>query len=165
MNKILHSLQSLWLLKTDCARIDAFHCACLRKILRIPHSFISRIPNDIVLERANENKLSFLLGERQIALLMKIQTLPFDDCLRKLVCDINGQPIRWHRRRHLGRPKQNWTNSVCEKLVMIMSWRSCPEAMCRPLPLPTRRSDVRLVCVWVMGWNSPGCRKRSAALR
>ena len=117
VSKILYSLESLWLLKNDCARLDAFHYMCLRKMLKIPHSFISRISNDIVLERAGEKKLSTLLEERQIKIFRKIQMLPLDNHLRKLVCDNDGNPVIWYQRRRRGRPRQEWTNSIYRKIV------------------------------------------------
>ena len=41
--KLLYGLHAAWLRKHGLAKIDSFHVLCLRKILGIPHSYISRI--------------------------------------------------------------------------------------------------------------------------
>ena len=55
VSKLVHSIESLWLLQADRARIDAFHCKCLRKIRAIRPSYVSRISNQTVLERNVRN--------------------------------------------------------------------------------------------------------------
>ena len=64
VSKILYSMESLWLLQADRTRLDAFHYKCLRKILGIPCSFISRVPNAHVLEQSGGPMLSQLLLDR-----------------------------------------------------------------------------------------------------
>ena len=72
LSKLLYSLHTAWLKTADLARLDAFQARCLRRILRIPHSYYSRISNATVLERASRNKLSCLLLQRQLALFADI---------------------------------------------------------------------------------------------
>ena len=112
VSKVMYSLESLWLLKADQSRLDAFHCQCLRKILRIPHSYVSHVTNEAVLEQACQARLSSMLGRRQVKLYRKIQELPADSFLKKLVCQEGGQPIVWSRNRRRGRPRQVWARSV-----------------------------------------------------
>ena len=57
LSRLLYGLQTLWLSKHLRQRIDGFHCMCLRQILGIPHSYISRIPNADVLKKAQERPL------------------------------------------------------------------------------------------------------------
>ena len=61
VTKVLCALESLWILKVVRQRIDAFQCFCLRKILRIAPSYVSRITNIVVLERSGQIPLSALL--------------------------------------------------------------------------------------------------------
>ena len=49
-SKLMYNLETLWLLKADISRLDAFHVKCLRCICRIPHSYVSRVQNDTVLD-------------------------------------------------------------------------------------------------------------------
>ena len=62
-SKVLYSLESLWLLKTDRTRLDAFQCSCVRQILRIAPSFISRVSNVAVLDKAHQFQYSTIFWE------------------------------------------------------------------------------------------------------
>ena len=107
-SKLLYSLESLWLLQADRARLDAFHCRCLRRMLGIPHSYYSRVTNQEVLRQAQEKPLSETLLQRQAALYKRIAQLNNDSYVKQLVCDCNGVPIVWTARRSRGRPRQRW---------------------------------------------------------
>ena len=50
LSKFLYGLQTVWLSKVLRRRIDGFHCSCLRQILGIPHSYVSRVTNVQVLQ-------------------------------------------------------------------------------------------------------------------
>ena len=112
ISKLLYSLDSLWLLKAERDRLDAFHCKCLRRVLGIPHSFVSRISNSTVLAKAGSLPLSQVLQEKQIALYRNIANQPVDSLLRRLVCNPDGTPKTWAHRRGRGRPRQQWAKSV-----------------------------------------------------
>ena len=47
--KLLYSLHTSWFKRDELARIDAFQARCLRKILGIQHSYVSRVSNESVL--------------------------------------------------------------------------------------------------------------------
>ena len=115
-SKVMYALDSAWLLKVGVTRLDAFQCACIRRILKIPPSFISRISNADVLDRAKQIRYSLILHERQIQLYRKIQLMPVGSILRSLVCDVNGCPKNWHLHRNRGRPRQRWVQSVFKKM-------------------------------------------------
>ena len=63
--KLLYNLESVWLLKVDRNRLDSFQTACLRQILKIPHSYVSRVSNVEVRARAGARPLSDDLLEKQ----------------------------------------------------------------------------------------------------
>ena len=117
-SKIMYSLESLWLLQTDRARIDAFHYQCLRRILRIPPSFISRVSNETVLNLSWQTSMTALLPNRQKLLYKKIQSLPEGDSLKRLVCNEGGTPMEWSLNRRRGRPRQMWAQSVYKMIQM-----------------------------------------------
>ena len=119
-SKVMYALDSAWFLKVDRTRLDAFQCACLRRILKIPPSYISRITNAEVLRRSSQTKFSCLLESRQKHLYQKIQMMPASALMRKLVCDVEGGPINWNNARKPGRPCQRWGPSVF-KLI-----QACP---------------------------------------
>ena len=118
VTKVLHSLESLWLLKSDISRIDAFHCSCLRQILRIRPSFYSRVSNETVLGMTSQMRLSCLLQRRQVCLYKQVQALPDNNFLKVIVCHPNGQPIVWSLQRRRGRPRQVWAHSVYKLTIL-----------------------------------------------
>ena len=113
LSKLLYSLDSLWLLKADKCRLDAFHCKCLRKIVGIAPSYFSRVSNADVLEKAGSKPLSATLTDHQVQLYRAIASKSDASLVKQLVCDANGRPRNWApRRRGRGRPRQQWAQCV-----------------------------------------------------
>ena len=81
----MYSLHTAWLCKADLRKIDAFQARCLRSILDIPHSFISHVRNETVLQEAGTEKLSIILWRRQLHLLGRIAQLPREDVMRTCI--------------------------------------------------------------------------------
>ena len=111
--KLLYNLESVWALQADKDRLNSFHVQCLRKICRIPCSYVSRVPNRSVLEHTGEHDLSKDLLERQKKLYKGIAALPEEHPLRRLTCKAkSNRPRIWDENRARGRPKQQWAPSV-----------------------------------------------------
>ena len=85
VSKLLYCLHTSFLSKQELRRLDAFQARCLRKILRIPHSYISRVSNERVLERAGSKPLSNALLRRQLLFLGHVARKPGDDPVRQTV--------------------------------------------------------------------------------
>ena len=92
--KLLYNLETLWLLQADKDRLDSFHAQCLRRVLRISSSYVSRVSNKDVLARAGERPLSSTLRGRQTALYKKIAALPGDDPLRFCTLPTRHRPAQ-----------------------------------------------------------------------
>ena len=71
--KLFYGLQTVWLSKQLRQCIDGFHCGCLRQIYGIPHSYISRVSNATVLERASEIPLHRQLLRQQLLYYGRLQ--------------------------------------------------------------------------------------------
>ena len=111
--KVMYGLESLWLRQAERKRLDAFHAKCLRRVLGIPHSYISRITNQEVLSRADANPLSTTLLQRQLLLFGKIARMP-DHCPQRQVL-FEPSSVTLKRivgKRPRGRPRQQWGQSV-----------------------------------------------------
>ena len=121
LSKVLYSLESVWLLKADRMRLNAFQCYCMRRIFHIPPSFISRISNADVLGRAGVQPLSTLIENRQRQLFHKIQWHVPSAFSKLLVSDRLGQPKDWCDRRGRGRPRQMWARCVYDLIFNIPS--------------------------------------------
>ena len=119
VSKVMYNLESLWLLQADVQRLDAFHVKCLRVICKIPCSYISRIPNQRVLEVAGQQPLSEMLRDRQQKLYRQIARSPETSLLKKLTCEPGSDlPRRWAAKRRPGRPKQQWAACVFAQLAL-----------------------------------------------
>ena len=58
MPKLVYSLESLWLLKVGRDRLDPSYARCLRRILDVRSSFVSRVSNNSILQSAGRHPLS-----------------------------------------------------------------------------------------------------------
>ena len=61
VSRLLYGLSSAWLNAADIRRLNGFHCRCLRVILGIQPSFVSRISNQKVLREAGKPPLANVL--------------------------------------------------------------------------------------------------------
>ena len=98
------------------ARLDAFHHQCLRKILRIPPSFISRVENSFVLERSGLPLMFEQMLTRQRQVFVKIRDHG-NDLIKHLLFTDSGQPKIWNARRKRGRPRQRWITEVSRHVI------------------------------------------------
>ena len=144
VSKLLYGLQTAWLTKAQCKKLDGFHARCIRKIVGVQHSYWSRVTNVEVLSRVNAIRLSVLLREQQLVLFAKIYRRPPHDVLRQVVFQAGSDALVVHRkRRRRGRPKLVWAAElrkiavkVCEgRLQDAMdnaeSWKRCVNKFCR----------------------------------
>ena len=96
------------------AKLDGFHARCLRVILRIKPSFISRVSNARVLQVAHRKPLSQEIRRAQLQLLGRVLHEPHKSVLKTSAFHNNTlTPATdvWIRR--VGRPRQEWTTQLC----------------------------------------------------
>ena len=116
--KLLYHIDSIWLLQADKRRLDGFHARCLRIILSVPCSYVSRISNNDVFEKARLSLLSVILAGKQAKLYNAIADMPHGSLLRDLTCEPGSrEPRRWALKRRRGRPKQQWAECVHNAIV------------------------------------------------
>jgi len=116
--KLMYGLETVWLRKAEQERLNAFHCRCLRKVLGIPHSYVSRVSNAEVLRQAGEQPILYTLLARQLRLYGRVARLP-GDSLQRLACLTAGgvEPASWKGKRSRGRPRQAWAPEVYQHAV------------------------------------------------
>ena len=108
-SRLLYSLNSAWLNVAEVRRLNGFQCRCLRSILRIKPSFISRVPNTVVLQQAAQTQFGRQLLRQQLLLYGRVARAPPDDPLRKLTFAPGGlQPATGQFVRRVGRPRNEW---------------------------------------------------------
>ena len=119
LSKLQYGIESMWLNQCERRRLDAFHCKCVRRILKIQHSYFSRISNDQVLAAAKEEPLSITALKQQLKLFGRLaissshpsRWLVFDseDSFEKF--DFNPRPV--------GRPRQCWVDEIYKLAIAI----------------------------------------------
>ena len=112
-SKLQYGLASLWLGTAQRRRIDGFHARCLRRILKIPPAYHSRVSNRSVFEQACAILMSEQVLKRQLLMLGKAARAEELDPLRANVF-VGGslQPQAGRYVRRVGRPRFEWTTEL-----------------------------------------------------
>ena len=128
--KLLYCLDTTWLTASATRKLDGFHARCLRKVCKIPHSYISRVSNAEVLQRASEQPLSTTLRHRQLQLFRRIACMSDSTLLRQVVFEPASLAVRrWPGVRRQGRPRQTWAPCVRAHAVAAAGGESAFENM------------------------------------
>ena len=144
LSKLLYGLESVVLRDHDISKLNGFHAACCRKLLRISPSFISRVSNKYVLQQFKTNSLHSILLQRQLLFFGSIARRPQDDIVRQFVFKPNTfDSIEQHSPRKQGRPRKNWIRemfkhgqsiadgeSFSDLISNELTWRSCVSSFC-----------------------------------
>ena len=109
VSRLLYGLSSAWLNKAEVRRLNGFYCRCLRVILRIKPSYVSRVSNESVLRQACQPELGRQLLKQQLLFYGRIARAPADDILRRLTfCPGSLRPASDRYVRRVGRPRNEW---------------------------------------------------------
>ena len=107
-----YGLSTLPFTKEQSRRMDGFHARCLRRILKIPAAFYSRISNQDVFKKAGVLPFSKQLLSRQVTLFRQVMKSPAGDPLRRNTLTNQNQSYMDLFVRRRGRPQLNWTDYV-----------------------------------------------------
>ena len=115
-----------WFCKAQRRRLDGFYARCLRRILRIPAAYYSRVSNQTVFGRAGVVPLTRQLARQQMLLLGQVARAPANDPLRRdtFVSDSLQLRISQYIRR-VGRPRQNWTEELLKLGSQVFGGEVC----------------------------------------
>ena len=113
LSKVLYGVASAWLSKADLGRLDGFQAGCLRKMLQIPASYVSRVSNEAVRKTAGQDALSNMVRTAQLKLMGKV----LNDDAKRILRDVAFQGSTTLSAnaayvRRIGRPRHNWTEQV-----------------------------------------------------
>ncbi len=124
--RALYGLEAIPLTQADDNKLDAFHNRGLRRLLRIKHSFWSRVSNNDVIKLANERAklkedkvikpLSQVLSRKQISLYAHIIRAPNTDPMKKISITMDGKRKHANWRR-VGRPRTKWYDTTKVKVL------------------------------------------------
>ena len=112
---LMYSLSTAWLSASQQRRLNGFQARCLRRILRVSPSFISRVTNKSVLQKAGHREFTQQLLKQQLLLFGRIARSPDSDMLRELTF-ISGtlQPATERFVRKVGRPRFEWASCLAK---------------------------------------------------
>ena len=120
VSKLLYGLEVYCLKAYEKQRVDGLHVACLRKILRIPHSMISHVTNKTVLQTAREKPLSKKILVRQITLFGCIASLRDDSLMRTTIFNPGScVPKLFEGKRCRGRPPITWSSALSAQALQV----------------------------------------------
>jgi hypothetical protein len=126
VSRLFYGVATMWLVTSQRRRLDGFYVRCMRKILRIPPSFISRISNKSVPARSRSVLLSEQILQRQLQLLGRAAMSPAGSPLRRDVFSSGGlQPQVGRYVRRIGRPRQDWTNQLLHEARQRLGHDHC----------------------------------------
>jgi len=114
--KLYYALSCCCLNVAQKRRLNGFQAKCLRQIMGIAPSFISRVSNKEVLKRAAHLEATTSLEQSQLQLLGKVLRAPATSQLH--LCAFSPgtlQPATSHYVRRVGRPKKEWVPTVIAK--------------------------------------------------
>ena len=114
----MYCLHTAYLNKAERRKLDGFQARCMRQIIGVLPSFISRVSNADVLGKANAVTLSNTLLRQQLQLLGAIAGRPSDDAVRGLIFQPDTLDLRTSaipRRR--GRPRVTWSAYVWSQAI------------------------------------------------
>ena len=105
-SRLLYSLGSAWINVAELRRLNGFQCRCLRPILGIKPSFVSRVSNSTVLQQSAQIPYGRQLFRQQLLLFGRVARAPPTDPLRILTF-VPGSllPATGHYVRRVGRPR------------------------------------------------------------
>ena len=119
IQKLLYSLDGVWLNKALLKSLDGFYCKCLRQILKISPSFVSRVSNQYVLKQFKAIPLSKTLLQRQLLLFGKISQLPDTSIVRSCVFAPGSCDLVTCSGKRRGRPRNTWAVEVSKQAHVI----------------------------------------------
>jgi hypothetical protein len=121
-SKLLHGLATVCMNVAELRRLNGFQNKCLRKILGISSSFLSRVSNKTVMQHASCKSASAQLLAMQLRLLRKVVLTESVHPLRSS-CMVGDtlQPLVSHYIRRVGRPRKEWLSTVLPHGLQIVS--------------------------------------------
>eukprot|EP00933_Yihiella_yeosuensis_P047365 TRINITY_DN4317_c0_g4_i1.p1 TRINITY_DN4317_c0_g4~~TRINITY_DN4317_c0_g4_i1.p1 ORF type:complete len:298 (-),score=44.55 TRINITY_DN4317_c0_g4_i1:33-926(-) len=147
VSKLMYNLHAIWLNAAEQKHLDAFQNKCLRRVLRIQPSFLSRISNKAVLAQASRHRLSSVLLQRQLILMGDIAARVDADIMRRCIF-VPGtmQLLQPQGLRRRGRPRVQWAAAVYKHAVQAAGSQEALDALWQATAKADWRGRVLQYC-------------------
>ena len=119
LSKVLYGLESLVFKSSDGRRINGFHAACCKKILRISPAYVSRVSNKFVLEELGVRPLTTLILSRQLKFFGSLARRRDDDPARLLLFRPGTVHLVEPSHRRQGRPRKSWKYETSKHAALV----------------------------------------------
>ncbi|CAE8635338.1 unnamed protein product [Polarella glacialis] len=118
---LLYGLKTVWLNAASRRRLDGFYVRCLRRILRIPASFYSRVSNLTVLDKASTAPLSQQLLLQQVSYFGKLALRVNGPARDSVFTPGTISMAEQVGTRPRGRPRNSWGEQVLKHAILAAS--------------------------------------------
>ena len=116
--RLMYGIQTACVNKVERRRLDGFHARCLRRILKIPPAYFSRVSNAVVWERARVQCLSVQLLQQQLLYFGKLAVADSGHPCREPVFQEGGVTLRClNEARRVRRPRLEWATEMYHHAV------------------------------------------------
>ena len=124
-SKLLYAMATLVLTVAQRRKLNGFQNRCLRKIVGVQPSYVSRISNAIVLAKASHTLASDLLRKKQLQLFGKVLRVDSQHPLKR-ACFIPNTwiPVTDQYVRRVGRPSKEWVRELIQEAVSLFGHMS-----------------------------------------
>ena len=135
-SKLLYSMATLVLTVAQRRRLNGFQSRCLRKIVGVQPSYISRISNATVLAKAAHTLASDLLRKKQLQLFGKVLRVDSQHPLKR-ACFIPQTliPVTDQYVRRVGRPSKEWVREIMQDAISLFGNMSTASAAAQDKPI------------------------------
>ena len=118
--QLFYALQTCWLTTAELDRLDSFYCRCLRRILRIPPAYVSRVLNAEVYSQTGRRPVRTRLLLQQLMLYGHVVRLPNDDVLcLVLIRPDDVRPVNFNFKLRGGQ-RVSWVEKVFDHAVKVV---------------------------------------------
>ena len=115
----MYALQACWLNAAELSRIDGFYCKCLRRILKVPPSYLSRTPNAVIYSQTGKFPLRYKILQYQLDLFGHVARLPDGDAVRRaLMRQGDVRPANFNFKRRGGQINC-WIDQVFSRALQV----------------------------------------------
>ena len=87
---------------------NGFYVCCLRQILKVSPSFISRVSNSYILQQFHTPVLSKILLKRRSHSYRRVARMPNGAVMRRSIFEPNSLYLKCEGRKRSGRPRNTW---------------------------------------------------------
>ncbi|CAE8684982.1 unnamed protein product [Polarella glacialis] len=146
---VLYGLTHVWLTDGLRNRLDAWHCRCLRRIVRVKVSMISQVTNEVIYKKTDCQPISKELESLQLKYYGHVVRAGITDTIHNVTYNQSHNTRTLNAPKRAGRPCHKWAPGM---EPTVSRWASAQRP---PLPIPVsqRQRVIFAKCEDRAGWR------------